>query len=449
MILRSKTSRRRRGDSRFAPLSATLTSALQALAGGLLQPTVILASIAFLFGGSAYQVAAFTTAAVVAWALAPLAMSLMQGATSRTDIIVFAASMASVIAVLTIGLAAFRIDHLSTERFLELLIGGFVVNQVALALVGQAKSSLIAGSFPGNVAQRIFRNSRILATGAALVAGLVGWSVFDSGLPFQQSVRQILLLAVLAVLAATWFLFQQQTGRPSPLRFVHAPSMPQILGSVRVPAFRRFLSYKVLLAAAAAVDPFLIVFGFQELGLEVSYLGLALFSVAAGHVVGAVVWPRWMAGRGPRVPFQLAALFRLALLLWIVAVPGIASSSLYTDRFDDGTAAMRGFAVGFALLGLASSAGGAGNQRYLMAITRTEALPGATMASNLVMAIVGFGPLVVARLLDDVSLERMLWGAAVCAGLALIASGLLVESSVRVKSPVGSWRATRQATNSV
>jgi hypothetical protein len=264
---------------------------------------------------------------------------------------------------------------------------------------------------------------------------------------FQRSVEQILLLAVLAALAATWFLVLLPGQRTAPVRTKGDGPVGSPFSAFRVAAFRRFAGYKIMLAATAAVDPFLIVFGFRELALDVEYLGLALLAFAAGHVAGSFLWPRWIAHSGPRVPFQLAALFRFALLLWVIAIPSLLTNSLYTDRFDDGVAAMRGFALGFVLLGLAGSVGAAANQRYLMDLTRPGMLPGATMASNLLMAICGFGPLVVALLLEDYNLDRILWGGTVCAALALFASGLLVESTVRVRTPVGSWRSARHATN--
>jgi MFS family permease len=101
---------------------------------------------------------------------------------------------------------------------------------------------------------------------------------------------------------------------------------------------------------------------------------------------------------------------------------------------------MRGFAWGFALLGLASSVGNVGNQRYLTDITPRGAVHGLIMAANALAAITGLAPLGVAWLLEHYELERLLWAAAGVAIAALLASGLLVESRVRVRAALGAWR---------
>jgi MFS family permease len=195
----------------------------------------------------------------------------------------------------------------------------------------------------------------------------------------------------------------------------------------------------------AAVDPFLIVYGFQELALQVQYLGLALVAYAAGQFLGYLIWPRWIARHSPRVPFQIATLLRLLLLSLVIALPALSTSDLYTDRLDDPTVAMRGFAIAFALLGIAGSVGNAANQRYLMDIAPRGATQGPILAANLVAAVCAFGPFGVAWLLQRYELERILWGATGIAILALLASGLLIESRVRVRTTAGSWRSRRQA----
>jgi hypothetical protein len=306
---------------------------------------------------------------------------------------------------------------------------------------------MMIGSAPRGAQGGLYRQRWLAAVFASLAAAGVGWSVFNADIVFQRAVEFLLVLAALAVLAATWFLLQIPGGRAAIPRAGVATLAGTVSSAFRSAGFRRFVSYKSLLALAAAVDPFLVVFGFRELGLEVSYLGLALVAYAGGHALGALIWPRWISRSSARVPFQIAALLRLVTLVWIVSLPSIATSTFYTDRFDDLTAAMRGFALAFALLGLAASVGNAANQRYLMQIAPGAASQGMILAANMVAAIFAFGPLVVARILEDVALDRVLWGAAGCAVVALLVSGLLVESHARIRTPFGSWRSPRQVPN--
>jgi MFS family permease len=253
------------------------------------------------------------------------------------------------------------------------------------------------------------------------------------------------MLAALSAASGTWFLLNIAGGPARSPTPQPGPLISTIWSAFQTAPFRRFISFKILLAMAAAADPFLVVYGFQELDLQVRYLGLALVAYAAGQLTGYLIWPRWIARHSPRVPFQIAALLRLMLLTWVIALPSLATSNFYTDRFDNLTVAMRAFAFGFALLGLASSVGAAANLRYVMDIAPRGATQGPILATNLVAAACAFGPFGVAWLLQRYDLERILWGAIGVAILALLASGLLIESRVRVRATTGSWRTRRQA----
>jgi len=67
----------------------------------------------------------------------------------------------------------------------------------------------------------------------------------------------------------------------------------------------------------------------------------------------------------------------------------------------------------------------------------------------MVATLTAFAPFGVAWLLERHELERVLWAAAGAMIVALLASGLLVESSVRLRSAPGSWRSRRQTARTV
>ncbi len=447
MYFRSPSRQSLRQANRFTTANATVAAGMQAIADGILQPVVLLSAITFLFGGSHYQIAAFATAALATWALAPFVLNLVRNTSARTYTLVAIAAGARLIAIGIIGLIAFRINDMSTDRFVGLLVGSYLLYQAASSIAVQGSANLIVGSSRRGSQRGTFRSRWLIAIVAAPIAGAVAWRVLQADGAFQDAVSRLLLLATLAVAAATWFLLQIPGGRATTPRIAMRHTGAAVRDAFRVTGFRRYISYKVLLGLAAAVDPFLIVFGFQELGLGVAYLGMAVFTFAAGYAAGALLWPRWVHRWSPRIPFQIAALLRVCVLIWIVALPAFVTSGFYTDRFSNATVAMRGFAITFTFLGLAASVGAAGNQRYLAQLAPAGALPGSIQASNLVVAVFAFGPLGVAWLLGRYDLERILWGATGIAFVALLASGLLIESRVRLRTPAGAVRSTRQATN--
>ncbi len=433
-----------RSANRLAPLYVVLNAAIQAVAGIVLQPMIILAAIAFLLGGGNYRIAAFTVVAAVSWALAPALPLVLGSWMIRSYPVVLGAGVARLIAAFIIGFVGFRIDNLSTGRIVNLLILAFLIHQVAAAVSAPASTSVILGGTSTSQRTAIFHRRGYAAAIASAIGALACWSVFRSDESFQRSVGLLLMLAAISLASATWYMLGirggARTTTPAP-----RPSSTSFREAFRSAPFRRFVSFRILLALTAALDPFVIVFGFQELGVTTAYIGWAILAYAAGQLAGHLGWTRWIAGHSPRVPFQIATFLRLLFLTWAVALPTLATSNLYTERFDDLTAAMGGFAAGFALLGLAASVGHPANHRYLMDIAPRSALGGAVLAANLIAAIFALAPFGVAWLLGRYELERLLWAGIGVAIVTLLASGLLLESRVRIRTSPGSWR-SRQRT---
>ncbi len=442
----------RSAPRRAHPLSSLygiLNAALQAVPGIALQPVIVLAAVAFLLGGSDYHVAAFAVMAVATWSFAPLAMLLLGSVAVQPFPVVFVAGVVRLAAMVVIGIVGFRIDTISPGRIVSTLIVSYVVYQAASATAGQASPALIRGGVPRNQQMAIFGRRGYAAAFAGVIAASACWSLFRADDAFQRSVGLILMLAAISVASATWFTLGIRRAAPRTSSSRPRQLLASTCDAFASAPFRRFAAFKILLALTAAFDPFLIVFGFQQLGLGVEYIGWAILAYAVGQLAGHFVWPRWIARHSPRVPFQIATFLRLLLLTWIVSLPTLATSNLYTDRFDDRNQAMAGFALGFALLGLAASVGHAANQRYLMDLAPRAAVQGPILAANLIAGVFAFAPFAVAWLMGRYDLERLLWGAIGVALVALLASGLLVESRARIRTSPGSWRSRQRTPRTV
>ncbi len=438
LIRRSRSTQRR--QARLAPYNSVANAFLQSMADTALNPVIVLAAVAFLLGGTNTQIVAFSVIAMAAWTLTPLALLAIRPMIGRPYPLVFGSAAIRLGAIATIGWTGLNINDWSSTRILSTLVGAYLVYQVASSITAQSSVGLLAAAFRGSSGKRQLRWRSIVALAASLVVGWIAWSILDSGQSLQDSVGNLLILATLTVAGATWFLLSIPAGQVSTRSSRPRGQVAALRKSLSTSAFRRFASYKLLLAMVAAMDPFLIVHGFFELNLDVRYIGWALLAWATGHVVGNALWPRWIAQTGPRIPFQIAAALRLLLLLLVVSLPSLATSSLYLDRFDGQEPAMRFFASSFALLGLAASTGNSANQRYLMDISPRGEAGGAVVSANLVAAIGAFFPLVAAWSIDRYDLDMAFWGAIGLAVLALIASGLLPNSRVRIRGSAGSWR---------
>ena len=210
-----------------------------------------------------------------------------------------------------------------------------------------------------------------------------------------------------------------------------------MLTPLRSQAYRRFLIYRLFLALCAAADPFLIVFGLVRLGLNLGDIGLSVAVYATGHLAGILVWPRWVAMWSARAPLQIISLLRLLILVVAVSIPSISTSGLYAGRFDGPQVAVWCFSAIFGLLGLVVSANNVSNFPYLLDIVPAGQARPAIALSNAVMGVMALAPLAAAYLVERFSLESMLYSAIALAFIALVTSGLLVESRVRVRQRFG------------
>lgn len=449
MFLASRSRHSLRRLNRFSPVYAVISAALQAIGDTVLQPVLVLSAVAFLLGGSNYQIAAFAAIAIVTWAVAPFSLLLIRSFRGRPYPVVFSAGIIRVGAILVIAVVGFRIDDISTSRVVSTLIWTYLVYQIASSIAVQASASLVMSGVPRSRQHITFRQRAFAAVVAAVVSSFAIWSAFRADETFQDSIGLILMLSALAIFSATWFLLSIPGSGARSASPISDQPLTAIANAFGAAAFRRFISFKILLALAAAADPFLIVYGFQQLGLKADHIGLALVALAGGQAIGYLVWPRWVDRHGPRVPFQVATLLRLLLLTWVIALPTLSTSNAYSDRFDSPEAAMRGFALGFLLLGLATSVGNTANQRYVMDIAPRGATRGPILAANIAAMTTAIAPFGVAWLLERHELERILWGAVGVTIVTLLASGILVESRVRVRTSPGSWRSRRQAPRTV
>jgi hypothetical protein len=425
---------------RFTPVNVTAGAIVQSAGDILTQPAVFLSAVAFLLGGTNRQIASFAVVIALCWSLASIVLAAFRLAPRQLFPVILGAGALRIVAALVFGFTGIRIEELSPARIVSNLVFSYLLYQISAAFIAQASNGLVVSSISRSAIASTMKWRGIAGAVAATVSALAVWRVFNADGQFDDALGQILIVVAIALLASTWFALNIPGGRSASGGAPTASLAKSLRYALGHSAFRKFAIFKLLLGLAAAVDPFLIIYGFQELGISVAHLGLALLAYALGHVIGFIVWPRWIRASSPRVPLQIATLLRLAMIVWVIALPTILESSEYTSRFDGPDPAMRGFAWGFALLGLASSVGNVGNQRYLTDIAPRGAVHALIMGANALAAITGLAPLGVAWLLEHYELERLLWATAGVAIAALLASGLLVESRVRVRAAPGAWR---------
>jgi uncharacterized membrane protein len=310
----------------------------------------------------------------------------------------------------------------------------FLAYQVASAINAQAAHALVTGDRQPPMSRRGLTDRRLGGALAAIVAALVAWSVFSVGdITLSRAAGWVLMLAGLAVVAATWFQLTLP-GLPRLQRSLPAPFVEgTFISTLRSVPMRRFLVFRLLLGVSTLADPFIIVYALSEMSLDMRYLGGSILAYALALIVGEIAWTALMGAKHARRPLQVAALLRLAALPLALVLPGIATSTPYQERFDSPAIVSWAFVGVFALMGLARSAHDQAEQHYLSDITTDPPHQrAAIMITNLLLTLTAAAALVGAALANRYSLATALVVAATAAFFALLASGFLIEGNPRV-----------------
>lgn len=429
---------RKRKNNAFTPINGMLSGALQALANSILHPIILLPAVAALLDGSNVEIAAFTVIALASWTIPAAIMMSLRHRIKRTGAAVLGAGAIRLLAVAFLTFTAFRSPDQDPHDVIRALLIGYFLYQVSSAVLGRASVRSIAGSSPTPICGVIFHQRALIGAIVAIIGGAVVWSVNRSVVEIRDAIGSLFILAAISVCSATWFLFAMPGGK----RTRQPESQTALLSTgllrpFRTRSYRTFIFFRVALGLAAAADPFIIVFGLRRVGIELQDIGLALVAYAIGHFAGILLWPRWSPPRSARAPLQIAALLRVLALIITIGIPPIVASTLYTDRFASPEPAVRLFLTQYVLIGLAVSAHGWANQRYLQDISTSEMTRQAVSTTNVVHGILAFAPFLAAYLIDRTSLDGMLWVATAVAFIALLISGFLIDSRVFIVRRAG------------
>ena len=422
---------------RFNPWSkpaAIVSAGLQALTDSVLQPVIMLSTIAYVLGGSTYEIASFAVIAAMCWSLGRVVVNPLVHVAGGLIPIAAGGLILRTGAVLLIGFIGYRLDGIRSGDAIAGLISCYVLYQLGSMTTAFTTNGHVSATYTPAKSPWILRLRAIVTAAAAILVGIVAQSVFgSSSLTFPHAVRYLFVFGAVSGIASTWFLIQVPRRGRGDITGTGSRAGSNIAPLLRIPAMRRYLGFRTLLGISTLADPFIVMYGLQRIGFSLRYLGLALLFYAFFQFLGTITWPRWMRTLGAIRMLQFAAFLRLAFLMLALAIPALAGSTFYTDRSGSQQLAAWAFAASFALSGLSASIHNATNQRYLIDIATPSHPHTAISITNAILGIVAFAPLVGAGLVDRYSLETTITIGGVIAFLAFILSALLVESRSKAR----------------
>jgi hypothetical protein len=430
----------RRGST-LAFVFGVAHGALLTLAETLLFPTIILVVFVAQLTDDPVRIALVPIIGTTVWLLPQIVLSSFQSRSRHQLPWASGASIVQTAAIVLLAYVGYRADMDTAQRLRSFFIC-YVVYNLAAGLACVPSRELFAKTIPPERRAGFFAQRQLWGVLFGLAAGMVCRGLFGShGPAFPRNFNSLFVAAAGALAAATFF--QMRVREPTRLIGGAGAVSTGLRLAPRVFAdanFRRFVSFRVLLALATLADPFLIVYARRHLNLPMSYLGTYLIAATVARFVSTPIWA-WLENRGGhRAVLQGSALVRLLAPLIALILPYLADSSMYKGHFSDRRPIFIGFGLVFIALGAALGGQIRANFGYLMDIAADELRPTYIALANVIIAVAALSPLLGAKLIARYSYETLLTTAAIVGLVAVFASGLLTNTHTRPRLVAQAWR---------
>jgi hypothetical protein len=407
----------------------------------MLLPSLVLAFFVAELTPSYTTIGLVPAIALSFWTLARLPAHFITAARQRQQPWAFAAAIVRTAAIAILAVVASRTDPAGLAQSARPLLGTFFLCLIAFTLAGGfgsvphgvlLRSSLTSDSWETFIRRRTLWSALLSVLGALVAARLLGSDALD----FPGNYGRLFLAATVCLIAVAVFTAAMRepamsgTGNTSPI------ANPRVLRQPLFDArYRRYLLFRVLLSATAAIDPFLFLYAVTRIGIPITAIGTYVVAGVLGWVISAPGW-FWLERRsGPRAPLQAAAVVRLIAPAIALVLPHLAATTALRERFPESSIVANLFGVAFFALGATLAAQSRGNVDYLARLTPRGLLPSYTTLTNLTLAVVAFSPVVGGAVIQRFGYEALFGAVAVLGLAAVFAGGWLADTPAVAHTP--------------
>ena len=414
-------------------LLATAAGAVGSLAEILILPPIVLALFVGQLSNSSFvTVGAVSAIAVGFWAIARVPAGLLVALQRRKQPWALAGVLVRAVALGLLAFVTFR----GGGDFLVSFFVCLAAYALASGFASVPSEALVAKAVPNAARASFYRQRAFWGIVAAIAGAFVVAQVFGGeGPPFPRQYALLFLAATVCQVAIAVFLASiREPLRVAERRPASLPALQAVPAALADRNLRRFLLFRALLALTAAIDPFLIIFAFTRLGASSAAVGGYVLAYVLGILISQPVWVAVARRSGERTCLQGAALLRLAPPLLALVLPSLASTALWQDRFAGTPVLEVAFGIAFWCIGAATAALARGTFGYVAEFAPFRLRTAYTLATNALLAVLAFAPIAAGLLVERLGFEELFLVAAVVGVLAVVASGGLANSFVRLRS---------------
>ncbi len=421
---------------------ALLQAISTSLATGLALPVVVIVAYVALMTSSLYRIALIPLLAFGLWNLGAIVAGRMCRDRNRLLPWAFAGSVTRAAAMVGMAYLAYHTNPAEDNR-----IGMFLI---ALGIFGFGSGfssvpveALLQKSFESSSRAQLFLGRAFWGVIATLLSGVVVRSVFLSDGPTTQRAFAYLFMAAAGCLASGAFftlLIKEPVSRISSARHGNTTAPLRALSD---PAMRRYLVFRIALAAAAMLDVFIVVYATRELAFDRTFLGIYVISFCVALAICLPLSRSLTTRRGGRAALQTAVWLKLIAPLLMLTIPYLQDSADVAKHVSGDRFYLWMLAACFVALGATLAFQGTGNFQYLSEIAPAVERARYFSTANLVLMFASLFPLLGAWILEGWDFQRLFAVTAAVALLAVLLSGILVDNRIVASRPAASTHLSR------
>lgn len=421
---------------RNLPLAVAI-AALSGFADALLLPAVVVAAFVARVSGANLLVALVPVVAALSWGL-PGAI-LGSAIANRARLIPLALASATLRA-LVMGLLAFAGAGRASGSAKGLLVTFFVLYGMAGCASGFA--TLVGQRLPGRVATngvrgRLVRWQALAATGASVLAALLVRRILVHGPLFPREYLYLFFVAFIALVGVA-LLTVALTERGSRVPVVPRPMLaglragPELL---RLPAYRRYLIFRVVALAATLAEPFFVVYALHAFTIAPDMIGIYVIAVIGTRAATIYLWRALARITGTKLLLQLGALCRALAAFIAIGLPVLFETEPIAGHFTSDLSRARLFVAVFICVGAAMGANAVAQSGFLLDILPPNAYADGVGFTNGVLALCSVS-LIAGGIIADRGGFRALFITALLLGLlTVLVGGILREPRRPLRRP--------------